>query len=379
MLQGFTRHFSNPRRWPQVPRRPTKKNILVMRLGGIGEILVISPALRAVRERYPDAHITLLGEHPAVDVIRGFDLVDEILVANAVYRAHGLLWMLSPRFYSEILRVTGKLTSRKYDLFLDFQHLFYPRTVLKPLLVGMLSRAPRRIGFDSYGRGFFLTDRIRDDRLEEKHLLYRNRDFLRPLGIEPDEKIEMRVSGEDEAEADRLAKKWGLTNGEFVIGVNPGSSRPATQWSESRFVEVLQRIAADRAARVVLVGSKDDVPLCDRISRQVPGCVNGAGKTSIGVLAAILNRFDLFLSNDTGPLHIARRQGVPTVGLFRPGEFPIWGSYRDKTFAGIRRAVPCAPCYLYRCSHHTCMKLIETKDVLEAVDRVLSHENTART
>ncbi|MHC4607973.1 MAG: glycosyltransferase family 9 protein [Planctomycetota bacterium] len=347
------------------------RNILALRLGGIGEILVITPGLRAVRERYPDAHIALLGEEPAVDPVRGLGLVDEIIPANAVYRAQGLKWLASPKFYLEMHRLVRRITARRYDLFLNFNHLYHPLAVLKPLMVAVLSQARTRVGFDSSGRGFFLTHRVPDVRDEPRHLLYRNRDLLAPLGIVPTDDVEIGVRSEERAEADRLAAQWGLLSGRFVVGCHPGSSRAPSRWMPERFVEVLTRLRERYEARIVLVGSPGEAALCDRIMRRVPGAISFAGRTSIGSLAALMEHFGLFVSNDTGPMHIARACGVPTVGIFGPGEHAIWGTYRDPAFATVRRDVPCAPCYLKKCGHHTCMTLIEPDDVLEAVAKVL--------
>lgn len=348
------------------------RNILLMRLGGIGEILAITPALRAVRVQYPRARITLLGEVPAVDVIRGLGMVDEILEANAVYRAHGWRWIVSPGFYSAVFGMIERLTSRKYDLFVSFQHLYYTKAIWKPLLVSLLSRATRRVGFDTAGRGFFLTDRVADDRREPRHLLYRNRELLAPLGIVPGERVEMAVTPEERIEAARLAREWKIDGPEFVVGVTAGSSRPATQWMTERFIEVLRDLQIRRKARIVLVGAASDRGVCAEILRSLPECVDASGRISLGTLAALMPFFDLFLSNDTGPIHIAHAFGVPTVGIYRPGEWPIWGSYREKNFEGVSRPVPCAPCYVYRCAHHTCLKLVEPRDVLDAAERVLA-------
>lgn len=305
------------------------ENILALRLGGIGEVLAVTPALDAVRRRFPRAWITLLAERPACEMAAG--LVDEVVDANEPYRAHGLGWLFSPRLYTESARLVGRLLRRKYDLFLDFHHLFSWRHAVKPALVSMLSRAPRRVGF---GSGFFLTDGVPDP--DDRHMVERSRALLAPLGIEiPEVRPLLGVSAADQEWVDSLLDAMGLS-GKRLIAVAPGSSRPVTRWGADRFREAARRLAA--RGTIVLVGSPEERALCDEVAA---GSVNFAGKTTVGRLAALLKRSALLLSNDSGPLHMAHALGTPVVGIFRPLEYRRWGSYRDaRRFRALWREGP---------------------------------------
>src|SRR5262245_35514267 len=157
-----------------MPRDP--ENILALRLGGIGEVLAITPSLRAVRERFSRARITLLAERPSCEV--ALPWVDEVVVAQGPFRAVALKSLFEVEFYSDSLRLVERLLRRKYDLYLDCHHLFAWRHAIKPLLVSLLTRAPRRVGF---GSGFFLTDGVPDP--DDRHMSERNAALLAPLGI----------------------------------------------------------------------------------------------------------------------------------------------------------------------------------------------------
>ena len=212
--------------------------------------------------------------------------------------------------------------------------------------------------------------------MEPRHLIYRNKEFLHSLGIDIDDfSTTITISKEDNVSADILLQDFGITKTDVLIGVNPGSSRPATRWDRDRFCALLCRIMQKHKVRILLVGGKDERELCDDIANTVgEGCINIAGSTTIGQLAAIIAKLELFISNDTGPLHIAHSLGVPTIGIFRPGEYPIWGSYSEKNkFIAIYRDVWCAPCYRYTCGHHTCMKLVEVDDVYKGVGQLLKN------
>lgn len=296
-----------------MPRDP--ENILVLRLGGIGEVLAITPALRAVRSRFGRAWITLLAERPAGDLAAG--LVNEVVEGEAAYRAPGLAALLKPALYRDALGVIRRVLRRKYDLFLDFHHLFAWRHAVKPFFASLLSRAPRRVGF---GNGFFLTDRVADP--DDRHMTERNRALLAPLGIEVrDLRPSLEVSGADQEWADNLLRTLGLW-GKRVIALSPGSSRPVTRWGPERFAALARRLA-ERGA-VVAIGSAAERELAEAV-----GGINLAGLTTLGQLLGLLRRCALLVSNDSGPLHMAYALGTPVVGIFRPREYRRWGAYRD--------------------------------------------------
>lgn len=305
-----------------MPRDP--EHILVLRLGGIGEVLAITPALRAVRARFARAWITLLAETPASEVAR--EWVDEVVRADAPYRARRLSSLFSARLYAEGVRLVERLLRRKYDLFLDFHHLFAWRHAVKPFLVSLVARAPRRVGF---GAGFFLTDPVPDP--DDRPMVDRNRAFLAPLGIGlEDPRPSLGVAEADREWVDSLLAAAGLA-GKRLIAFGPGSSRSVTRWGAERFREAAARLVS--RGTIVLVGTAEERGLCESVA---PGAVNLAGHTTVGRLAALLRRCALLVSNDSGPFHMAYALGTPVVGIFRPGEVRRWGSYGE---AGRFRAL----------------------------------------
>lgn len=352
------------------------KSILVIRLGGIGEIIAIIPALRAIRERFANSKITILASPRTYDVAKGSGLVDKVIVSD-VFDVGGLR-IFSPKNFAEFINLAEKILSTKYDLFLSFQHLFYWRSVWKPLSFGLLSRSHCRIGFNSFDRGFFLTGKVNDFRFEPRHLIYRNKDFLKLLGIDTIsfDNI-LSVSDGDRNYISQLLFKVGIYSNKMLIGINPSSSRPSSRWPRDRFIELIKRIVEELQVNVVLISSKSDYDLCEDIKSNVgKGCFNLAGLTTIGGLYALMGKICLFISNDSGLIHIAYFLQVPTIGIFGPGEYPIWGTYENiDRFIPIFHFVWCAPCYRYKCSHHTCMKLIEVDDVYDAVAKILYKKN----
>jgi ADP-heptose:LPS heptosyltransferase len=309
-----------------MPRDP--EHILALRLGGIGEVLAVTPSLRAVRRRYDRARITLLAERPAFEVAAPW--VDEVIVAQGPFRATGFGSLLRPRLYEESLRLVERLLSQKFDLFLDFHHRFAWRHAIKPFLVSLLSRAPRRIGF---GPGFFLTDPVLDP--DDRAMSERNRAFLTPLGIPlADSAPILEVSPADQEWVDALLGALGVSGRLFTLA--PGASTPMQRWGADRYREVAKRLSS--LGTVVVVGSPDERLLCDEVAA---GGLNLAGRTTLGRLAALFRRASLLVANDSGPLHMAYAVGTRVVGIFRPGEVRRWGSYPDgRRFRALTREGP---------------------------------------
>ncbi len=340
-----------------MPKDPER--ILALRLGGIGEVLAVTPSLRAVRERFPRARITLLAERPSYEV--ALPWVDDVVVAQGPFRAGAIGSLLHPGLYAELLRLIEQLLSRKYDLFLDFHHLFARRHAIKPFLVALLSRARRRVGF---GPGFFLTDPVPDP--DDRHMAERNRAFLSPLGIGIEDSTPiLRVSPADQEWVDALLAALQL-EGSRIIAIAPGSSRPVQRWGADRFRDAASRLS--RRAKIVVVGSPQERGLGDAIAS---GALNLAGRTTVGRLAGLFRRCALLVANDSGPLHMAYAVGTPVVGLFRPGEVRRWGSYAEtRRFRALSKEGPGA-------QEGKTLPLISVDEVVNAAEELLG-ENTPR-
>lgn len=352
----------------------SKYRILILRLGGMGEVISITPALRALRKRFPDAEITLMCESRSADIISGLNYVDRFICADKFYRADNLCRLLSFETLRQAYTVCERILMQRFRLYISFNHIFFLRSIFRTLFFAAISRAPVRAGFDSNGLGFMYTHKIPDDRFKREHIVSRNTRLMARLGIPVDcEKTEIFNSHEDELRAQQILQTHGIQPNQRIFGIVPGSSRPATRWMADKFAAVVKTVSDKYGILPVFLGSTEEEEICRTVG-QASGSkfVNLAGKTTVGEMVAIVRRLTILLSNDTGTLHIGYALNVPTVGIFRPGEHWIWGTYPDKSrFRGLSKDVPCAPCYLYQCGHHTCMKLLEPVEVVNAICELL--------
>lgn len=346
-------------------RRESVRRLVVRGPNWIGDAVMCEPALCQVRRLFPAAEITLLVKPTIAELLASHPASDHILVYDD-RRAHaGLVgkWALAE-----------ELRRRRFDLAILFQNAF------EAALISFLAGISRRYGYATDGRGWLLTDPVeRGERTIRKHQVQYYLDLLRPLGANgATASPRLFLSEQEERHMAATLAERGVGTGDFVIGLNPGSTYGgAKRWLPDRFAETVERLAGDqtqcgRSARVVIVGAKGEEPLGRSIADRlhVPAVVL-SGQTTVRELMAVTKRCDLFLTNDTGPMHIAAAFGVPVVAVFGPTDHrttsPTGGRH-----AIVRQPVDCAPCLLRECPiDHRCMAKVTVDEVYAAAVKQL--------
>jgi ADP-heptose:LPS heptosyltransferase len=344
---------------------PLYRRVLITRMKFIGDIVLTTPIIRSLRVALPSAYIAYLGEKEAVSLLEHSPYLDEIIPYD-----------FSVSSVIEQTRIALLLRRRRFDLVID---LFgNPRTAL----LSYLSGARTRVGIDRPGRGRLYTLRIRDDG-KPKTAIGFHEQFLRALGIPATApRTEIFLTDEERRDAALLLDSlWAQSPAgntpRPVVGMHVGATWPAKTWLPERFGELAVRLASDLGARVVLTAGPRDADAIGRVT-----AVAGSSAVALPVLplrhlAAVIAHCAVFVSNDAGPMHIAPAVGVPTIGLFGPGEDDIWFPYsRSEGHQALRKDVPCHPCHLDVCNRRgeqymECMKLLTVEHVLAAVQAVM--------
>lgn len=346
----------------------TVKRLLVRGPNWIGDAVMSEPALGAVRRLFPQAEVTLLVKPAIAELLAGHPAVDRLFVYEDRGKHAGLggKWILA-----------DELRRRRFDLAILFQNAF------EAALLSFMAGIPRRYGYATDGRGWLLSDPVeKGSRTAQRHQVSYYLDLLRPLGVPPvpAEPRLFLTEQEERAMDDRLAG-WGIHAGDVLIGLNPGSTYGgAKRWLPERFAEAINRVARDVGppggrVRVAIVGAKGEEDLgraiADRLA--VPALVL-SGQTTIRELMAVVKRCRLFLTNDTGPMHVAAAFGVPVVAIFGPTDHRTTSPV-GPDHAILREPVECAPCLLRECPiDHRCM----TRVTVERVSEAVSHQLRAR-
>jgi heptosyltransferase II len=331
--------------------------ILVRAANWIGDAVMSLPAVRAIRGRFPDAAIHVLARPWVAALYEREKSIDALIVLEGApgLRDLGAKW-----------RAVRRLRDERYDA-----AVLLPNSFESAALVWMAG-ITERIGYARDGRSPLLTLAPSAPKRGEipKHERYYYLELLRRAEIISSlpHVPEIRFDCVDEARArgEQLLKAEGCEG--VVIGVSPGAAYGgAKRWPAERFAKAGTRLARERKASVAVFGSAAERELCEAVARGSGG-INFAGRTSLRDFADMTAACRLFLTNDSGAMHIASASGVPTVTVFGPTDEGATGPTGSKAIV-VRKPVDCAPCLLRECPiDHRCMTGIGVADVLQAVE-----------
>jgi len=322
----------------------------------VGDVVMATPALRALAERFPGAELTVGVRASQHGLLRGLSSIGEMVAED---RSSGL-W--------ESARA---LRQRRFDL-----AVILPNS-LRTALAAWLARVPERIGYALNGRRWTLTRSIRPERQGRRRrpvpmpIYYL--ELVRLVGCERDDpRPELAVTAEEAERAEAVFNRWGLRDGDRLIGINPGASFGSSKlWYPERFAAVADAFSRQGRRVVLLVGPGEE-PLAREIERAAAErLINTASDVlPLDLLKPVIRRLELLVTNDTGPRHIAVAFDVPAVVLMGPTD-PRYTAYCLDRTRVIRFDVPCGPCHLKRCPlDHRCMKAITPDHVLAAAGEI---------
>ena len=286
-------------------------NILVIDFGQLGDVVLSLPALRAIRERFPEARIIVVVGKPGAEVVNLSGYANAALVVDRVALRDG------PKLVSigRIAKLVKKVRSEKFDFVIDLHSLSETN------LLGFLSGAPKRLYSRRPGRSLdFLANFTPRPPIEKdhrsRHLIDRYLDVLIPLGVTNAERSpRLRTRPEDDRTIDKLLKKEKAEAGSPLIGFFPGAGHPSRRWPLERFAELAEYLMRNDGIRPVVFAGPEERPLLARMKSLFPGPTIIWDKLTIPQLAAAQARLAVLVSNDTGPLHIAAAVGTPVVLL----------------------------------------------------------------
>ncbi len=365
---------------------PDHLTILVVKLSDIGDVLTATPALRALRQSFPDARLEALVPPNSASVLAESPLVDDVIVFDK-FQYDRPIDALKPSSLAALVHFARRLRRQRYDCLVILHHLTTRWGTLKYAALALTSGAQVRVGLDN-GRGWFLTHRARDHGFGVRHEVEYWLDVVGAIGAgTEDTSLEMTIGAEDEAfVSDQIPPSLspptrGGRGGCPLVAIHPGSGgySLARRWDPERFARVADALVERHGARIVLVGTPAD-GVSQVASLMRSEAVNLEGKTNLKQLAAVLKRCDLFIGADSGLMHLAAAVGTPLVAIFGPSNHRAWGPWPpDGRHIILRADLPCSPCsYVgYRvgqregCEARTCMRMVTPEMVLEAAEGLL--------
>jgi len=344
----------------------SKQNILIIFLSGIGNFILFIPTLRAIRNKYPDAIITLLIKQKAVSEIAQMTGIDNSMISVSAD-------------CSVTKRISLRLSlicslKKKYDLIITtFEAQGWKLAVFVKAINGNLS-----IGYKT-GRWYdCLYSRILtfdpDSHEVDRHFMIA--DFL---GATADKKkCEICIGPKDQQFAHSIMVANGIIDQKLVVGIHPGSSEHLfrKRWLPDRFAQVIDNLSEKYGAQTIIFGGPDEVSLSEKVASltRVARPIVLAGETEIRQTAAMIQKCDLFVTNDSGLMHVAVAVGTPTIAIFGPTN-PAKNAPLGDGHIVVRKELLCSPCLNYvedECLEQKCLEKVTVEDVLDAIDKKLS-------
>ncbi len=329
-------------------------NILIRATNWIGDAVMSLPALRAVRTRFPEARISVLARPWVLDLYAREHFADQIVPYTC-------------RNFSDKFKLASSLRSRRFDCAILFQNAF------EAAAIAFAARIPERIGYARDRRAFLLTRAIAVPRPGElpRHERFYYLEMLRRAGLidslpPAEEPIVLEGAGLARQDGSRLLAAAGLQGP--VIGVSPGAAfGGAKRWLPERFAEAAVEVAGEAGWAVAIFGSSAERELCDHVNTQIAArgirSHNFAGETTLAQLISMTAACAVFLTNDSGPMHIAAALGIPTVAIFGATDDIATGPIGPRARV-IRHPVECSPCKLRECPiDHRCMNGVTSGEV----------------
>jgi 3-deoxy-D-manno-octulosonic-acid transferase/heptosyltransferase-1 len=365
--------------------------ILIVKLSAIGDVIHTLPALALLRRSAPESSVTWVVEEKAAGILVGHPQLDKVIVSGRKRWMHDLprpsRW---PAVFREAASFVRELRSERYDLVVDFQGLF------KSAIMVLLSRGACKIGYAKTRELSYLvlTHRI-DPPPAEWHAVDKNIGLVEAVlklnGISvrggtahaaggarhhysasdgmavPDERVHARV--------DAMLNSSRLDPARPLIVVNAPAGWETKKWDGTKMAALADRLIETYETHVIYTGATGDTPYIGAIiARMQYPAVNAAGKTTLQELACLISKARLFVTTDSGPMHIAAAVGTPVVALFGPTAPWRTGPYTDRARI-VRTQAPCSPCYKRECDSMICMNEITVDEVMESAAAFMGPED----
>lgn len=369
---------------------PPNAHILVVKLAGIGDLLLATPALRALRETYPQARIDLLVTPDSAGLLNGWEVINNIIVLDKYVFDDLFQIVKHPQALLPLEELWKTLHAGRYDAVLLFHHLTLPFGRFKHQLLMRATGAKWRVGLDN-GHGWFLNVRVEDDGFGAKHEAEYCMAIAEAIGATIRNKhLELPLSEDERRQAHQLVYSDTAVASipHPIIAMHPGSGGYSTtrHWAPERFAQLANTLFHEVGGQIVLMGGPEETTLHQQIVNMIELDVpvrSLAGRGNIKVAAAVLEQANLFIGNDAGLMHLAVAVNTPTVAIFGLSNHKAWGPYTgdptSKRATVVRLDLPCMPCF-YRnhtlgtpegCATRDCLATLGVDLVAAAARKIL--------
>ena len=340
------------------------KRVLIRGTNWIGDVIMSLPAISAVRETLPHARISVLAKPWVADIYRLSPDVDEVIL----FQSPGIHDGISGK-----IRLAGEIKKKNFDLALLLQN------AIEAAIIAWWAQIPVRAGYNSDGRGLLLTHSVqRTQEIREIHQVGYYLEMVKALGFRGGKRnITLSINDDLRTRAEKLRKQYNVKDEGPLVGIAPGANYgPAKMWYPERFAAVADRLADEFSAEVMLFGSGKDRERTSLVEGHAHhNLINMAGETGLAEAVSLIAGCDLFISNDSGLMHLAGALDIPLVAIFGSTN-PVATSPVGEKSIVVHRDVNCSPCLKKICpTDFRCMDLIGIDDVYNEARKLLKRHH----
>lgn len=336
------------------------KRIVVFNVNWLGDVLFSTATIRNIRRNYPDSYLACIIPSRCYLVLKDNPYLDEIIIYDEKDRHRSLI---------------SKIGFIRLLKFKEFDTAIMLHGSLTRALLCKLASIRERIGYDTKRRGFLLTKKIKPPDRDSLHRIDYYLNIIEKAGFRIEDRfLDFIIRDEDENFVNEFFKKHAITKNDFVVGFNTGGNWLPKRWPKEHWLKLANLLTYELSAKVIATGSQQDIKLVQEIiAPMITKPIIACGLFNLKQLGALFERLDLFISADTGPMHIANAVGTKRIiALFGPTDPLITGPFPIKNVTILQKKVNCKiPCYVTDCPDNRCMSSITPEEVFEQVKLLL--------
>lgn len=335
------------------------ERILIFNVNWLGDVLFSTAAIRNIRRNYPDNYIACIIPSRCYQVLKGNPYLNEVIIFDEKDRHRGMLAKLN------FVRL---LKGKKFDV------VFLLHRSFSRALICRLAQIGSRVGHYTKKRSFLLTKKIIPPQKDSLHRIDYYLDVIEKAGLRIEDRyLDFFFDVLDEKQVDDFLNKNGVGKGDFIVALNPGGNWKLKRWPIDYWADLADKLIRQNQAKVIITGSVTDLALAGQIKeKMIETPLIACGVFNIKQLGALAKRVDLFITADTGPLHIANAVGAKKIiALFGPTTKEVTGPHPADHVVILQKDIGCQlPCYKLNCPDNRCMKAITPDDVLAEVKKM---------
>ncbi len=336
------------------------ERILIFNVNWLGDVLFSTATIRNVRRNFPKSFIACVIPSRCYLVLKNNPYLDEIIIFDEKDRHQGILAKL---------KFINFLKQKKFDT------VFLLHRSFSRALICRLAGITNRIGHYTKKRAFLLTQKIMPPQRDSLHRIDYYLDIIEKSGLRVEDRyLDFLFTPEDEEKVEEFLRSQAVEKNDFIVALNPGGNWMPKRWPVEYWAELGDKLISTMQAKIIITGSIADFVLAGKIRekmRHKP--VIACGVFNIKQLGALAKKADIFVTADTGPLHIANAVGAKKIiAIFGPTAKEVTGPYPDTNIVILRKDTGCfIPCYKVNCADNRCMQAVSAEDVLSEVRKII--------